>query len=47
MRQQGDGTYRELLLRIHVGLVTKSDCGILEKRKISLKGESFNLSKQD
>jgi len=41
MHQQGDGTYCELLSRIHVGLVTKSDCSILEKRKISLKDESF------
>jgi len=41
MRQQGDGTYRELLSRIRVGLVTKSDCNILEKRKISFKSESF------
>jgi len=41
MRQQEDSTYRELLSRIRIGLVTKSDCDILEKRKISLKGESF------
>jgi hypothetical protein len=41
MRQQGDGSYRELLSRIRVGLLTKSDCDILEKRKISFKGQSF------
>jgi len=41
MRQQGDISYCELLSRIRVGLVTKSDCSILEKRKISFKGESF------
>jgi len=38
MRQQGDGSYRELLSRIRVGLLTKSDCEILEKRIISFKG---------
>jgi len=43
MRQQGDNIYRELLSRIRVGLVTKSDCDILEKRKISFKSESFEL----
>jgi len=36
-RQQGDGFYCELLSRIRVGLLTKSDCEILEKRKISFK----------
>ncbi|KYN03093.1 hypothetical protein ALC62_06070 [Cyphomyrmex costatus] len=41
MRQQGDGSYRELLSRIRVGLLIPSDCDILEKRKISFKGESF------
>ncbi|KYN02844.1 ATP-dependent DNA helicase PIF1 [Cyphomyrmex costatus] len=42
MRQQGDGSYRELLSRIRVGLLIPSDCeNILEKRKISFKGESF------
>jgi len=41
MRQQGDGSYCELLSRIRVGLLTKSDCEILEKRKISFKGEYF------
>ncbi|XP_029172863.1 ATP-dependent DNA helicase PIF1-like [Nylanderia fulva] len=41
MRQQGDNSYRELLSRIRIGLVTKSDCKILESRKISFKGESF------
>ena len=41
MRQQGDGSYRELLSRIRIGLLTKSDCDILEKRKISFIGKSF------
>ncbi|KYM98499.1 ATP-dependent DNA helicase PIF1 [Cyphomyrmex costatus] len=41
MRQQGDGSYRELLSRIRVGLLIPSDCDILEKRKISFKGEFF------
>ncbi|XP_018372385.1 PREDICTED: ATP-dependent DNA helicase PIF1-like, partial [Trachymyrmex cornetzi] len=40
MRQQGDEFYRELLSRIRIGLVTKSDSDILKKRKISLKNES-------
>lgn len=43
MRQQGDGAYCELLTRICVGLLIKSDCDILEKRKISFKGESFEV----
>jgi len=37
MRQQGDDSYRELLSRIRIGLLTKSDCKILENRKISFK----------
>ncbi|XP_011883981.1 PREDICTED: ATP-dependent DNA helicase PIF1-like isoform X2 [Vollenhovia emeryi] len=41
MRQQGDGSYRELLSRIRVGLVIKSDYEILESRKISFKGVTF------
>jgi len=41
MRQQGDKSYCELLSRIRVGLLTKSDCEILEKRKISFKSEYF------
>ncbi|KYN09981.1 DNA repair and recombination protein PIF1 [Trachymyrmex cornetzi] len=41
MRQQGDGSYRELLSRIRIGLLTPSDCDILEKRKVSFKSESF------
>jgi len=41
MRQQEDQSYRELLSRIRVGLLKKSDCEILKKRKISFKGESF------
>jgi len=41
MRQQENQSYRELLSRIHVGLLKKSDSEILEKRKISFKGESF------
>ncbi|KYQ46791.1 ATP-dependent DNA helicase PIF1, partial [Trachymyrmex zeteki] len=40
MRQQEDGSYRELLSRIRVGLLT-SDYDILEKKKISFKDESF------
>jgi len=42
MRHQKDASYCELLSRICVGLLTKSDCKILEKRLISLKGESFD-----
>jgi len=34
-------SYRELLSRIRVDLLTKSDCEILEKRKISFKDEYF------
>ncbi|KYN27416.1 hypothetical protein ALC57_03199 [Trachymyrmex cornetzi] len=41
MRQQGDGSYRKLLSRIPVGLLTPSDYDILERKKISFKGESF------
>jgi len=41
MCQQGDGSYRELLSRIRVDLLTPSDYDILEKRKISFKGKSF------
>jgi len=43
MRQQEDNIYRELLSRIRVGLVIKSDHDILEKRKISFKSKSFEL----
>ncbi|XP_026826219.1 uncharacterized protein LOC113562113 [Ooceraea biroi] len=41
MRQQGDDSYRQLLSRIRIGLLTKSDCEILENRQISFKGDSF------
>jgi len=41
MCQQGDGSYHELLSRIRVDLLTKSDCEILEKRKIFFKDEYF------
>jgi len=41
MCQQGDGSYRELLFRIRVDLLTPSDYDILEKRKISFKGKFF------
>lgn len=41
MRQQGDESYRQLLSRIRIGLLTKSDCEILQNRKISFKGDSF------
>ena len=41
MRQKEDGSYRELLSRIRIGLLTKSDCEILEKRKIPFDGNSF------
>lgn len=41
MRQQGDDSYRELLSRIRFGLVTKSDCKILENKKVFFKGNSF------
>jgi ATP-dependent DNA helicase PIF1 len=40
MRQQGDVSYHELLSRIRIGLLTKSDCNMLEKRKLSFK-DSF------
>ncbi|XP_024872055.1 uncharacterized protein LOC112454736 [Temnothorax curvispinosus] len=42
MRQQGDTAYRELLSRVCIGLLTTSDSEILEKRRISLKGQSFD-----
>ncbi|XP_067211476.1 ATP-dependent DNA helicase PIF1-like [Linepithema humile] len=41
MRQQGDTSYRDLLSRIRIGLLTKSDCEMLESRKMSFKGDSF------
>jgi len=41
MRQQGNDSYRQLLSRIRIGLLTKSDCEILENRKISFKGDTF------
>jgi len=41
MRQQEDESFRQLLSRIRIGLVTKSDCEILKNRKISFKGDSF------
>ncbi|XP_026826367.1 ATP-dependent DNA helicase PIF1-like [Ooceraea biroi] len=41
MYQQGDDSYRQLLSRIRIGLLTKSDCEILENRQISFKGDSF------
>jgi len=41
MRQQGDNSYRQLLSRIRVGLLTKSDTVLLESRKISFKGNSL------
>ncbi|KAL6418255.1 hypothetical protein ACFW04_012241 [Cataglyphis niger] len=41
MRQQGDDSYRELLSRICIGLLTKSDNKILENRKIFFKEDSF------
>ncbi|XP_011863424.1 PREDICTED: ATP-dependent DNA helicase PIF1-like, partial [Vollenhovia emeryi] len=47
MRQQGDGSYRELLSRIRVGLVIKSDYDILESRKISFKGVTFETRLQE
>lgn len=42
MRQQGDECYRQLLSRIRIDLLTKSDCEILESRRISFKSESFD-----
>jgi len=36
------GCYRELLLRIHIGSLIKSDYEILEKKK-SFKRESFEI----
>jgi len=41
MRQYVNESYRELLSRIRVDLLTKSDCEILAKRKISFKDEYF------
>ncbi|XP_070510421.1 uncharacterized protein [Cardiocondyla obscurior] len=41
-RQQGDETFRDLLSKIRIGVLTKTDCDKLEKRKISLKGETFD-----
>ncbi|XP_067215692.1 uncharacterized protein [Linepithema humile] len=41
MRQKGDGSYRELLSRVRIGLLTKSDSDILQKRKIFFEGDSF------
>lgn len=41
MRQQGDESYCELLSRIRIGLLTKSDYEILESRKIFFKEDSF------
>ncbi|XP_067216437.1 uncharacterized protein [Linepithema humile] len=41
MRQQEDESYRELLSRIRIGLLTKSDYEILENRKISFTEDSF------
>ncbi|XP_036140876.1 uncharacterized protein LOC118644972 [Monomorium pharaonis] len=40
MRQQEDDTYRQLLSRIRIGSLTRSDCANLESRKISFKGNS-------
>ena len=42
MRQQEDDSYRQLLSRIRIGLVTKPDCEILENRKISFTGIRLN-----
>jgi len=41
MRQQEDESFRQLSSRIRIGLVTKSDCEILESKKISFKGDFF------
>ncbi|XP_067206958.1 uncharacterized protein [Linepithema humile] len=41
MRQQEDESYRELLSRIRIGLLTKSDYEILKNRKISFTEDSF------
>lgn len=41
MRQTGDGSYRKLLSRSHIGLLTESDYEILESRKISFKSNTF------
>ncbi|EZA51529.1 ATP-dependent DNA helicase PIF1, partial [Ooceraea biroi] len=41
MRQQGDDTYRKLLSRVRIGLLTKSDNEILERRKLLFKNNSF------
>ncbi|XP_071582288.1 uncharacterized protein, partial [Temnothorax nylanderi] len=47
MRQQGDRSYRELLSRVRVGLLTTSDSEILEKRKISLKVQKRLTDNED
>jgi len=41
MRSQGDGSYRKLLSRIRVDLLTKFDWEILEKKKIFFKNKYF------
>ncbi|KYN10993.1 ATP-dependent DNA helicase PIF1 [Trachymyrmex cornetzi] len=38
MRQRCDNTYREILSRIRIGLVTDSDINVLQSRKINFKG---------
>ncbi|KYQ47273.1 hypothetical protein ALC60_13706 [Trachymyrmex zeteki] len=40
MRQRCGNTYRELLSRIRIGLVTDSDINVLESRKVNFKGSS-------
>ncbi|KYQ48169.1 DNA repair and recombination protein pif1, mitochondrial [Trachymyrmex zeteki] len=40
MRQRGDNTYRDILSRIRIGLVTDSDINVLQLRKIHFKGSS-------
>ncbi|XP_070528976.1 uncharacterized protein [Cardiocondyla obscurior] len=43
MRQQEDDTYRQLLSRIRIGSLTKSDYAVLKNKKISFKGNSLEF----
>ncbi|KYN11189.1 ATP-dependent DNA helicase PIF1, partial [Trachymyrmex cornetzi] len=40
MRQRCDNTYREILSRIRIGLVTDSDINVLQSRKVNIKGSN-------
>lgn len=47
MRQQGDESYRELLSRVRIGLLTKFDSEILKSRKICFEDASFDSRLKD